>query len=382
MTTVKQRSLKPGERIRIMVVDDSVVIRRLVTKALGDDPMLEVVGTASNGAIGLQRIPELKPDLITLDIEMPDMNGLEMLKRVRQEYTDLSAAMDAVNEGHIYRFLTKPCAKEAMVAAITSGVEQYNLIRSEKELLEKTLLGSIKVLTDFLSAANPAAFARSLRIAHFVCHMAKHVGIEFGWRLEAAAMLSQLGCVTLDMELIHKALDGATLSVDEQARFEAHARTAMRLLEGIPRLEVTSWIIGQQYTRQIQDDAPDVPDASKNEIVLGAKILKLAVAFDQLRVKISDQEAIARLHSRISEFGLEVIEALRVIPPMRGRMEARRVSSLRLTKGMVLDQDVRNKQGLLLVAKGQELNGALLVKLENFAKASLIDREVSVLVAV
>ena len=382
MTTVTQRSLKPGERIRIMVVDDSVVIRRLVTKALGDDPMLEVVGTASNGAIGLQRIPELKPDLITLDIEMPDMNGLEMLKRVRQEYTDLSAAMDAVNEGHIYRFLTKPCAKEAMVAAINSGVEQYNLIRSEKELLEKTLLGSIKVLTDFLSAANPAAFARSLRIAHFVCHMAKHVGIEFGWRLEAAAMLSQLGCVTLDTELIHKALDGATLSVDEQARFEAHPRTAMRLLEGIPRLEVTSWIIGQQYMRQIQEDAPDVPDASKNEILLGAKILKVAVAFDQLRVKISDQEAIARLHSRIGEFGLEVIEALRVIPPMHGRMEARRVSSLKLTKGMVLDQDVRNKQGLLLVAKGQELNGALLIKLENFAKASLIDREVSVLVAV
>jgi CheY-like chemotaxis protein len=382
MTTVTQRSLKPGERIRIMVVDDSVVIRRLVTKALGDDPMLEVVGTASNGAIGLQRIPELKPDLITLDIEMPDMNGLEMLKRVRQEYTDLSAAMDAVNEGHIYRFLTKPCAKEAMVAAINSGVEQYNLIRSEKELLEKTLLGSIKVLTDFLSAANPAAFARSLRIAHFVCHMAKHVGIEFGWRLEAAAMLSQLGCVTLDTELIHKALDGATLSVDEQARFEAHPRTAMRLLEGIPRLEVTSWIIGQQYMRQIQEDVPDVPDASKNEILLGAKILKVAVAFDQLRVKISDQEAIARLHSRIGEFGLEVIEALRVIPPMHGRMEARRVSSLKLTKGMVLDQDVRNKQGLLLVAKGQELNGALLIKLENFAKASLIDREVSVLVAV
>jgi two-component system, chemotaxis family, protein-glutamate methylesterase/glutaminase len=93
MTPVKQRSLKPGERIRVMVVDDSVVIRRLVTKALANDPMLEVVGTASNGAIGLQRIPELKPDLITLDIEMPDMNGLEMLKRVRQEYPETRVIM-------------------------------------------------------------------------------------------------------------------------------------------------------------------------------------------------------------------------------------------------------------------------------------------------
>ena len=69
-----------------MVVDDSVVIRRLVTQALEQDPMINVVGTASNGAIGLQRIPQFNPDVITLDIEMPDMNGLEMLRRVRSEY--------------------------------------------------------------------------------------------------------------------------------------------------------------------------------------------------------------------------------------------------------------------------------------------------------
>lgn len=93
MAVVQQRLLQPGERIRVMVVDDSVVIRRLVTQALGQDPMLEVVGTASNGAIGLQRIPQLNPDVITLDIEMPDMNGLDMLRRVRQEYPRLRVIM-------------------------------------------------------------------------------------------------------------------------------------------------------------------------------------------------------------------------------------------------------------------------------------------------
>ena len=93
MAVVKQRLLKTGERIRVMVVDDSVVVRRLVAQALSNDLMLEVVGTASNGAIGLQRIPELKPDVITLDIEMPDMNGLEMLKRVRRDYPQLRVIM-------------------------------------------------------------------------------------------------------------------------------------------------------------------------------------------------------------------------------------------------------------------------------------------------
>ena len=58
MTVINMHVLQPGERIRVMVVDDSVVIRRLVTLALENDPIIEVVATASNGAIGLQRIPQ------------------------------------------------------------------------------------------------------------------------------------------------------------------------------------------------------------------------------------------------------------------------------------------------------------------------------------
>lgn len=66
------------------MVDDSAVIRRLVTHALEEDPRIEVVGTAPNGAVALTRVEELRPDVITLDVEMPEMDGLEMLRRVRQ----------------------------------------------------------------------------------------------------------------------------------------------------------------------------------------------------------------------------------------------------------------------------------------------------------
>ncbi len=64
MIAINKRSLQPGERIRVLVVDDSVVIRRLVVHALEQDPAIEVVGTASNGAIALQRIPQLNPDVV------------------------------------------------------------------------------------------------------------------------------------------------------------------------------------------------------------------------------------------------------------------------------------------------------------------------------
>ena len=65
-----------GERIRALVVDDSVIIRRLVTHALGEDPDVQVVGSAANGVIALKMIPLLNPDVVTLDIEMPEMDGL------------------------------------------------------------------------------------------------------------------------------------------------------------------------------------------------------------------------------------------------------------------------------------------------------------------
>lgn len=82
--THSKHLVSKGDRIRVLVVDDSVVIRQLVTHALQGDPALEVVGTASNGSIGLARASQLNPDVITLDVEMPEMDGLEMLRRLRK----------------------------------------------------------------------------------------------------------------------------------------------------------------------------------------------------------------------------------------------------------------------------------------------------------
>ncbi len=80
-------------KIRVLVVDDAVVIRRMITDVLARDAAIEVVGTAANGRIALQKIPQVNPDLITLDVEMPEMDGLATLREIRKTYPKLPVIM-------------------------------------------------------------------------------------------------------------------------------------------------------------------------------------------------------------------------------------------------------------------------------------------------
>ena len=146
-----------GARIRVLVVDDSVVIRRLVTDLLTADPAIEVVGTAQNGRVSLAKVTELKPDVVTMDIEMPDMNGIDAVKALRRTNPRLPVIM--------FSTLTERGAS-ATLEALASGASDYvtkpsnagSVAQSQQNIREQ-LIPKIKALagTRRLAAAGQPA---------------------------------------------------------------------------------------------------------------------------------------------------------------------------------------------------------------------------------
>ncbi|MEI9974785.1 MAG: chemotaxis response regulator protein-glutamate methylesterase [Ignavibacteriota bacterium] len=152
--------LQPGQRIRVLVVDDSVVIRRLVCHALEEDPLIEVVGVAGNGRIALNRIPSLTPDVITLDVEMPEMDGLTMLRELRH--------WDRATAVVMFSTMTERGAT-ATIEALSSGADDYVTKASNAGSLDvslanlrRELLPKIRQFFDF-SPPKPVLQARPQR---------------------------------------------------------------------------------------------------------------------------------------------------------------------------------------------------------------------------
>lgn len=123
-------------KIRVLVVDDSIVIRRLLTEALSSDPDIELAGTAPNGRIALAKLPQLNPDLVTLDIEMPELDGLGTLPELRKNFPKLPvimfstltargaiATLDALSRGAT-DYVTKPANVGSVAAGIQSVKDQ------------------------------------------------------------------------------------------------------------------------------------------------------------------------------------------------------------------------------------------------------------------
>jgi len=322
--------------------------------------------------------------VIVSDIRMPEMDGVQFLSRVRSVssdsvrialtgYADMQSAIDAVNQGAIFRFLTKPCEKEVLAKALTAGLLQHRLVIAEKELLEKTLHGSVCVLTEMLALANPAALSCGERIARYVRCMTDRLEPSSPWQYELAAMMSQLGCLTLDNDTLAAVYAGKPLAADELERYAGHPAAAEQLLSNIPRLEAVAHMIGRQSTV-----SPSWETGRPDAVTLGAQMLRVAIAYDRLLMAgNSHDESFRCLCQHPDEFALPVVNALSELEA--GIPAETRICSISdLECGMVLHEDVCSFSGMLLVAKGQRVSNVILARLRNFLLRGAISGAVCV----
>jgi two-component system chemotaxis response regulator CheB len=130
-------------KIRVLIVDDSSVIRKVLAEILSADPALDVVGTAANGKLALDAVARLEPDIVTLDVEMPEMDGIETVKRLRKTNNRLPIIM--------FSAFTER-GSSATVRALANGASDYVFKPSDsaqsRDVIRDQLLSKIKLLVN------------------------------------------------------------------------------------------------------------------------------------------------------------------------------------------------------------------------------------------
>ena len=359
---------------RILFVDDEEHILQSIKRQLRKRFKVD---TALGGDQALKELQDKGPySVIVSDMRMPGMDGVQLLTKVRDLYPDTvrmmltgnadqETAIEAVNKGQIFRFLNKPCPTAVLVPSIALAQRQYRLLVAEKELLDKTLKGSVKVLAELLSLANPVAFSAGSRIKNLVVELGEKVDAGKIWQLEIAALMSQIGCITIPSEIINKLYANRELEPEEQEMYLNHPKAGASLIENIPRLEIVAGIIENQLKdHQDVENNEDLPF----EANIGAQIIRLAVDHDRLLFHgNSHGQALAELKKQKDKYHPKILAALESIKIVE---DQERVVSLRvkdLAIGMITEESIVAKNGVMLAPKGQKITWPVLQGIQNFS---------------
>jgi CheY-like chemotaxis protein len=370
-----------GETATVLLVDDEPTVLLTLSLQLRRDCRIV---TAADGAGALRALASHAPvAAIICDQRMPGTEGTALLERVRVEHPDtirilhtgqpdVPTAIAAINDGQIFRFIAKPVGTEELRRTVRDAVEQHRIRTTERELLDKTLGGSMKALFGCLEMACPTAFARGGRIRNLVTSLCQHLHIEGAWQVEVAAMACQLGAVTLPPSVAEKLDRGLPLPDDEQRMVDALPGIASTLLGDIPLLgEVIQIIDG------LRPEAPAGGPAGPGApvVALATDILRVAIRYETLDSRgYAPHSIITALHDS-GRYSPELIAAAcRVGGIVLDGHTVRALTVGQLGTGMRVVEDVHAGNGVVLLGRGVVITDLLIERLVNFRnKGELVE---------
>ncbi len=368
---------------KILFVDDDPNILSAYTRTLRKRYRMT---TASGGEEALQLVQTEGPFAVVVsDMRMPGMDGIELLTHIRHfnadtvrimltGNADMGTAVEAVNQGNIFRFLTKPCEAEDLALALDGAIKQFELVTSERELLEKTLKGSVDLLVELLSTLDPISFGRAQILGERARRIAVAMRMDNAWAVSLAAVLSQIGALTVPVALLTKARSGGLLSQTEREVLSRVPEIGSNLLRHIPRLQDVAGII-LYMNKNFNGSGYPPTQIFGGQIPLGARILRVASDFqDLLPKKRNRQDTLADMRTRLAWYDPAILEILEQVMleehAEEDIHEPRRLSLAELRVGHMLAKGIFTVDGLLVVPEGTVLRGSHMEKMRNFARLS------------
>jgi CheY-like chemotaxis protein len=342
------------------------------------------VELATSAQAGLELLDRLRVAVVISDMRMPGMNGAEFLARASAShpettrvlltgYAEVDAARRAINEGQVFRFLIKPCPPPELLRTVEAAAELHRTVVTEKELVEQTARGSVKVLVDVLAATNPGAFGRAYRVKQLVGTLLAQLGEAPSWQLEVAAQLSQLPSLALPSETVEKLYYGAPLSSPERALVERAPDVTQHLLGYLPKLELVRRILAALARPDLHRIATVELEPEERFVRRGAQLLRAAIQVDLLETQGMTGSGVAlaiKAHSQ--DYPAELLEALLSVCARRNdRGAVRELPAQALELGMILAADVKKATGALFAARGCEVTSSMLEKFKNLRPGTL-----------
>ena len=356
---------------KILCVDDEEAILRGFKLSLRNSFELHF---ASDGREGLDVFKREGGFAVVLsDMRMPQMSGSEMLQEIKKidsevvtvlltGHTDFESAMSAVNDGNVFRMLSKPCPPAILNKTLKDALEQYNLVVSKRLLLDQTLRGAVDALAQSLSISQPLFFGRAQRVRRLANEIAELTQLKDSWRVGIAAIFSQLPYLSIPQQFVDTVYHKKELNQELKALVLDLPKETQKILELIPGLEDIKEIL------QRIDIQPkfEVDDGSGIRAI--ASIIRLCLDYDFYKEQGHlDSRIIETFRLRTDNYDPKVVEALaEFLLVESGSFSIVEISTQDLTEGMRLEEDLLLEESMLIASAGADVDRSLLKIIRNY----------------